>query len=336
MYLARYRRDHQTYFVIRQSYFDGNCFRHRDLMVLGTDPGQYIIYPGGNAYYIDECVEDTLNDKGVSCKGDRLEEIFWPFIDPRIRRVIESFSRQRSHQHRRINQSGRETAADAHVFDKRRIHYLRFGRMDQGNIGRMPPVLLTPVHNRSRDEIEQYFMASENILRPHEIKAYVYVIFNLSRHFSKMTAVSYPQSLDKHQLDAYFLDAICRVNADERLWKGFGVGPSLNHYLARYAAMFFDYEFGESSQLQDYIKNFMNSRRNFRFPSETRTVGWDEASVRLEVNKDVLKKMTRRELTVRYRKMAMHMHPDKGGDHDRFIRLTEAYQDILKRKKGRS
>ena len=97
--------------------------------------------------------------------------------------------------------------------------------------------------------------------------------------------------------------------------------------------MFFDYEFGESSQLQDYIKNFMNNRRRFKFPSVVRTVGWEEASVRLEIEKDTLKKMTKRELTIRYRKMAMQMHPDKGGDHEKFIKLTEAYQEVLKKKK---
>ena len=317
VYLAKYFKNGQPHYVIRQSYFHEDCFRHRDLLELGTHPEEYIVYPGGNAYYIDECIEDALNDQDVSCQGDQLEEIFWGFIDPAIRRVIESFSRKTKHQNRRLNHSGQSRGIDAHVFDKRRIHYLRSGRMDQGNIGRMPHQLLTILENKSRDEIEQYFMESEKILRPHELKAYVYVIFNLQRHFTQMTARRYPESLDKQVLDEYFLENICRLNDDAQFWQGFVKADGLNGYMARYVVMFFDYEFGASTQLQDYIKSFMNSRRQFRFPSVTKTVGWDEASVRLEIEKDLLRKMSKRELTIRYRKMAMQMHPDKGGDHEK-------------------
>ena len=166
MYLAPYSKYGKTHYVIRQSYYDGVCFRHRDLLDLGRHPEAYIVYPGGNAYYIDECIEDALNDQGVSCEGDQLEDIFWWFIEPGIRRVIESFSRNTSHKNRRINHTSQTKGLDAHVFDKRRIHYLRFGRMAQGNIGRLPHQLLTVLENKSRDEIEQYFMESEKILKP--------------------------------------------------------------------------------------------------------------------------------------------------------------------------
>jgi DnaJ-class molecular chaperone len=43
--------------------------------------------------------------------------------------------------------------------------------------------------------------------------------------------------------------------------------------------------------------------------------------------------MSRRELCRLYRKRAQEHHPDKGGDSKKFIRLTEAYQSLLKRKK---
>ncbi|WP_363330992.1 J domain-containing protein [Desulfonatronospira sp.] len=41
--------------------------------------------------------------------------------------------------------------------------------------------------------------------------------------------------------------------------------------------------------------------------------------------------MSRRELTRIYRRRALKMHPDKGGDHEEFIRLNEAYQTLLKK-----
>jgi curved DNA-binding protein CbpA len=42
--------------------------------------------------------------------------------------------------------------------------------------------------------------------------------------------------------------------------------------------------------------------------------------------------MSRRELIRLYRRKAQELHPDKGGDQDQFVRLTEAYQDLIKRK----
>ena len=221
---------------------------------------------------------------------------------------------------------------DAHAFDKRRLHYLRFGRTDQGSIHRFPAKLLSVLENKSRDEIEQYFMESEKILRPSEFKTYVFVAFDLQRHFLKAHAKNYPEMLDICELDEYFTLNLCELNADEEFWKGFEKIDLLGAYLVRYALMFFDFEFGDSAYLQDYIKSFMDSRRNFRFAAAVNPMGWDEASIRLQVEKNTLKKMTRREVTLRYRKMVMDHHPDKGGNHEEFIRLTEAYKDVLKRK----
>jgi hypothetical protein len=47
----------------------------------------------------------------------------------------------------------------------------------------------------------------------------------------------------------------------------------------------------------------------------------------------LLKKMSRKELARLYRQKALDMHPDKGGDHDEFVKLTEAYHALLKIKK---
>jgi hypothetical protein len=204
--------------------------------------------------------------------------------------------------------------------------------MDQGNIHRFPAKLLSVLENKSRDELEQYFMEAESILRPHEFKTYVFVAFDLQRHFIKSHAKNYPEILDICELDEYFLDNICKLNADEAFWKGFEKADVLEAYLVRYALMFFDYEFGESSYLQDYIKSFMDSRRSFRFSMVAKSMGWEEAGARLGLETNVLKKMTRRELVLRYRKLALRFHPDKGGDQEAFVKLTEAYQNVLKRK----
>jgi len=332
MYLARFSLQGKTHYIIRESYFDGTCYLNRDLLDLGTRPGEFIVYPGGNAYYIHECVEEKLRRQGVTCGEDALDNLFWPFIDPRIRRIVESFSRKTRARPLEIHSIHQKRGVDAHDFDKRRLHYLRFGRTDQGNIHGFPAKFLSVLENKSRDELEQYFMESEKILRPSEFKTYMFVSLDLQRHFLKPHAKNFPEMLDICELDEYFIFNLCELNADEAFWKGFEKADLLEAYLVRYAWMFFDFEFGDSSYLQDYIKNFMDSRRNFRFPARVNTMGWDEASVRLQVNKTILKKMSRREVTLRYRKMVMDHHPDKGGNHEAFIRLTEAYKEVLKRK----
>ena len=42
--------------------------------------------------------------------------------------------------------------------------------------------------------------------------------------------------------------------------------------------------------------------------------------------------MTRREFARVFRKKAMSMHPDKGGDHDAFVELLETYKRIVSSK----
>lgn len=41
--------------------------------------------------------------------------------------------------------------------------------------------------------------------------------------------------------------------------------------------------------------------------------------------------MKRVEFTRLFRKLALTHHPDKGGDHDTFLKLAEAYQVMLKK-----
>ena len=43
--------------------------------------------------------------------------------------------------------------------------------------------------------------------------------------------------------------------------------------------------------------------------------------------------MSREQLTRLYRKKAMDLHPDRGGDHDLFIELTEVYESLQRMKK---
>jgi curved DNA-binding protein CbpA len=49
-------------------------------------------------------------------------------------------------------------------------------------------------------------------------------------------------------------------------------------------------------------------------------------------SKPALKEMSRRSLARLYRRRAQRFHPDKGGDHEKFVKLTRAYHALLKTK----
>ncbi len=334
MYLAQKKIKGKIHYFIRESYRDGRYLRNRDLFDLGTNPANYIVYPGGNAYYIDEAVENKLRSFEAEPAFDELDNIFWSFLKPEIRRILEPFQRRGGAKRVRISQEEEEKLrTQVHLFDKRRIHYLRYGHIDQGKIGRMPPKLFRVLLEKSRDEIEQYFMEMERSLGPSELKTYVYVIFDLQRFFTEMIAKIIPQGLNQDKVDEHLLNEICRLDSDRSFWAGMNTEGRLHEYLTRYVVMYFDSSYGPSSFLDDYIRDFINSRRFYRAPPKKSAVSLDEASTIFGVKKDALKKMTRRGLARLYRRMAQKLHPDKGGDHEKFIKLTEAYQELLKSRK---
>ena len=337
MYLARQTINRCVNYSIRESYREGKDYRSRELFDLGPDPSAYIVYPGGNAFYVDEAVTDRLLQLGVIPDDDELDGIFWPFLDPVIRRRLDSF-RNRAKAFRSqatLSPEDRQRIQlQTHLFDKRRVHFLRGGRMDQGNIGRMPAAMLRWLAGKSRDEIEQRFMEMERVLKPHECKTYVFVIFDLSRHFSESFAKTHPQMLDPAAVDKGFETELCRLNEEDAFWAGVdGRNDSVLHpYLRRYAVMFFDGEDGRNRLLDSLLQDFINRHRSFRFPSKAFSVDYDQASEIFGESRKALQDMDRRELTRLYRAKARKIHPDTGGDHESFIRLTAAYQALIHRK----
>jgi len=186
LYLAQTTVHGQTHYSIRESYLHQNRFLSRNLFDIGTDPAQYIVYPGGNSFYIHESIEEQLNDLNVYPKNDELEDIFWRFLDPTIRRALETFRNRQKNLSPRKGPKATEkvTASKFHIFDQRRILYLRCGRMNQQNITCVPHKLFQVLTDKSRDEIEQMLMEMEKILTVREYKTYAYVIFNLQDFFT--------------------------------------------------------------------------------------------------------------------------------------------------------
>jgi len=195
----------------------GGAFKSRDLFDLGPDPARYIVYPGGNAFYIEDTVCDALYELGVDPGIDELENVFWPFLEPRVRRLVDS-ARQRARGRQKRTSIGpeqdRQIKEQVNTFDKRRALYLRSGEVDQGRIGNIPVQLYKWVFGKSRDEIEHAFIRMERCLESSECKVYTFVIFDLQRFFTESWAKKIPQGLNEAKMDKHFLEEICRLNSD--------------------------------------------------------------------------------------------------------------------------
>ena len=280
-------------------------------------------------------IEDRVTEIGTRPDPDEIEDIFWPFVHPAIRRVLEPF-RSREKRHNASRQKKRpaiKIETQLHVFDKRRMHYLRFGQVDQRDIGRLPVKFFRILHNKSRDEIEQTLMAMETELSPREYKIYAYVVFELEQSFFGSYARNTPQSLNPDEVDIHFIEQICRLNSDRSFWAGMKSDDSLHRYLVRYVLMYFDHDFASRSFMEDYIRQFINSRRDYRAPYKSSASILKRASAAFGESQEVLEKMSRKEFASLYRLQAMKLHPDKGGAHDEFVNLTDAYHDLLQTKK---
>jgi hypothetical protein len=335
VYLASKKINGQIRYFIRESFRQGEYFLSRDLFDLGPDPTRYIVYPGGNAFYIDEVIEDRIADLGTDVIPDELEDIFWHFIRPEIRRVLEPFRRRQDrHRANRKNTKAADKIETAlHIFDKRRLHFLKFGLTDQRYIERMPQKLFRKLFNKSRDEIEQGLLDMEAALAPREYKTYTYVIFNLQQFFYESYAKNHPEMLGQEKVDAYFIEQICRLNSDHQFWAGMKTGDRLHDYLIRYVLMHFDYEYAPGSFMEDYLRQFINSRRDYRPAFKSAALTLKQASAVFGETGEALKKMSRREIVRLYRRKAQKLHPDKGGDHRQFVGLTEAYHELMKMKR---
>ncbi len=336
MYLAWKRHQDRRNYYIRKSVIQNGVFVSMDLMDLGPDPSVYLEYPGGRSFYIQERVEEHLDKKDTPWSYQELEDLFWPFLRPDIRRSLDGF---KCRDERHAKRSGLTPEEDdfirnrLHIVDKRRYNFLRLGELDQSKLTRIPTRFYRPLAFKSRDELEHLFIDMESRLELSEYSLYVYSFFYLRRFFDEIIAGKMPQGLDQDRLDRLFVQEVCLLDRDESFWRGLSRKKGLHAYLRRYVIMYFDYPFSTGNILQEHIRDFMaRNRARFQQPRPgKKDPGMDEVSTILGMSVQKLKKMSRRELTRVYRRRALKMHPDRGGDHEEFIRLNEAYQTLLKK-----
>ncbi len=325
MYIAFKKYKGQPNYILRESWTIDNKLTFRNLFDLGSDPSLFITYAGGNAFYINEEIENAISQFHPEFDSDELEDLFWPWVKPDIRRAIETFRHRSSRsQYKRLSKKEKDQiSAQVHSFDKRRAHYLKFNTMDQGPLEKMPAVLFKGLVNKSRDEIENHFLQQESALKSHEVKSYVYTVFDLHSFFSGFLAKKMPHALDQEKVDTYFLKELCRLNKAL-----FGKKNHLDEYMIRYSIMFFDHQYSHTTLLDDFANAFMSRHRVFK-PRPKKSIPIDKACKIFKINGDEFKAMTKQNLSKLYRRLAREVHPDTGGSHDKFVELNNAYQSLL-------
>ena len=326
MYIANIRPSGRPHYTIRETYAANGHLLSRDLFDLGPHPGRFLCYPGGNAFYVSEEVETGVRANGGRPGMHEIEDLLWEFVAPDIRHAVGHF---RNRGRRRAYLIDGQTP---HLFDQCRMAYLRCGPTASGRRGPVPEKLLRPLVGKSRDEREQIFLGMEARLRASELKHYVFQAFDLQQQLSTYFGRSVPQWVDVRVLDEHFEKRLCHLQGDERFWDGMDPGQGLNAYLIRYAIMFYDGDFGPPGVLEAMLNDYINQRRRFHWPETSKKIGIEEASAVFGLPVETLRQSTRRDLARHYRRAALRLHPDQGGDPTRFVRLTEAYQALLRRK----
>lgn len=338
MYLRRVLYDDGYHYIIRETHRENGAWRYRDIIDLGLNPADCIRYQGRNGFYFKPEVEEALQALGVEYTPGDLEEIFLPFLKPHIRRIVETL------RHAHASSIGMSKACryedswsythELHPFDKRRLHYLRFGRVDIGNLDGRPWKFLNVLLCRSRDEIEASIDAMESRLPHREIPRYVYASMNLQSRFPHHLLRHYPEGLDLDKLDVYFMEEICRLNGDKSFFRGMEMPDpeKLHPFLMKYIIFYFDYSFEVENPWNRFFEEFSYQHRFFSRPRQASSVSVKEAFIIMGISEEDFKRMSRREVVRIYWRKAQRKHPDKGGSHEEFVRLTEAYEVLAARK----
>jgi len=335
MYLATLDSGLTRRYEIRQSIpgSDNRYLDYRVLFDLGPDPTRYIEQLSDDICYFSAELEERLQEETADDASTLLEELLWDFLPIEEQTRINVFRHRGKARLSPLSEMERSAIEnEIHLFDRRRLYYLRYGAVDQSRIFRLNPKLYRPLLDKCRDEREFYLLDLEKSLQYNELKTYVFAIFDLQRHFTESFSATMPEALDQVDIADHFIADICSLNSDRQFWRN-GRGPDfLHHHLVRYMIMFFDHGYGKRSLFDDFVREFMGRNRAFSWPDKKPTVSTDQAEKILRTKWARLQKMNRAELTRLYRRRAKELHPDSGGDHEEFIELNKAYASLLARK----
>jgi hypothetical protein len=334
MYLAKLSEGSGIGYQIRQSYqTEDHSFKYRIVYDLGNDPSRFTQVFADHIVLFDQGLTEAVSAHTPGDGETVLEQLLEDFLPPETRRRLAMFRARDGTRPGPLTAADREAIArQIHLFDRRRLYYLRYGAVDQSRLSRLHEKCCRPLLGQSRDEREYWFAAEERVVEPGNYLQYVYAIFNLRKYFYQSFAPWLPEALALDEMAEHFEKELCRLNRDRSFWQGEQPTDSLHSHLTRYLIMFFDYTPARRSFFDDFLKTFMAGHRTFRWPERKPSRSPEKISEIFATSHEELKKMTRRQLSRLYRQKAMRLHPDRGGDHDLFIELTEVYQELLRTK----
>jgi hypothetical protein len=329
MYLARLVINDTPRYHLRESLFQDGSWAHRTLADLGPDPGRLIQYQGGFGYQLDETLLNLLQDQGVVDGWEQLDEALYPFLDPYLQARLQPF-RQRVVNRRWVpmDRTTRERAiTETHLFDRRRLYFLRFGHYDGQRLNRCQPVYRTLL-DCSRDEIEQRIQVEEAKLKAREMRSYLFAAFDIRARLDGAGPEKAGFSLE--QLDQAFLQTLCQLNGDDALWAGFPRTEVLPRYLRRYLFFWFDLVLTHQDPAKAFFGFAGHGRQQRPRPMPTTGMAIQEALAIFGLDQRSYDDMDRPQLRRLYRSKAKELHPDRGGSHERFIALARAYGLLIR------
>ncbi len=339
MYLAWERHNTIPHYSIRASYYSEQLddFIYKEIFDLGDRPADFIDEYDNGSVVFDEELLLAVELAGEKNAYSLLEEMLFPFFSREARAFHLKYPSRKKITVTPLSAEEKEKIdQQLHIFDLRRLYYLRYSAVDQRHLHKMHKKLCRPLIDTCRDEKEFYFIAQESQLPIRELKTYVFAIFDLQKHFTQSFAAHMPQGLPENEIEEMFIEEICQLNRQKEFFKVHKDRSSLHRHLQRYVVMFFDFFFPEMSYERDFIHQFTNSHRRFRWPDSKQKIEPEEYVELFGLTKEKLYKLSKSELTRLYRKRAKTLHPDQGGEHGRFILLTEAYNQLIYRLRGRT
>lgn len=335
MYLAKLQLGNSLQYQIRQSYRkDSGEYGYRTLFDLGENPPDFFSIAFDYVVIFRDELLETLKAQLQKDPEAHLEKLLFEFFPQNVQQKLNTFSRKPAEYRGRLTkQEIRAIQDQVHIFDRRRLYYLRYGAVDQSRLTRLHEKCCRPLLSQSRDEREYYFMEEEKVLEPGSYFQYIFAIFNLQKHFKQSFAPWLPEALAREEVEEQFTSAICQLQQDTSFWQSRVSQQFLHTHLARYLWMFFDFVPHQPSFQRDFARAFMGAHRNFKWPERQASASPEKIEEIFGQSAAKLKAMPSEDLTRLYRKKAMELHPDQGGDAEQFIILTEVYTSLLEKKK---
>ncbi len=313
MYLAKIRSGQDIHHVLCQSFFDPQreCFRFRDIFDLGIAPARFIDRGQWPAIAYRE-------DLGRGGRFGRSPETSpaWAWKD---RCGIFSPGRNRRNWDGSVGaglvasppfspEDEERLQREIHLFDRKRLYFLRYGAVDQTRLHLLHKKLCRPLFGQCRDEREFHFQALERVISPAEYRTYVFAIFDLQRFFSESYSRFMPEALDQERMADHLVEEICHLNDDQGFWGEPMAENALHPHLQRYLVMFFDYGYAPRSFSSDFARDFAERHRRFRWPEE-KSPPPAEVDAAFGRSMEELRWMSKRDLACLFRKRAKELHP---------------------------